>query len=86
MRAIGLRDATDHEIFAAAKSTGAIVMTKDIDFVDLVVKHGPPPQVLWITCGNTSNTSLKRLLTLTLSTALELLRAGEPLVEIGDSG
>lgn len=86
LRAIGLRDATDQEIFASARGAGAIGMSKDSDFVDLVVKHGAPPQVLWLTCGNTSNASLKRMLTVTLSSALELLRAGEPLVEIGDSG
>lgn len=34
LRAIGMRDATDHEIFAAARSAGAIVMTKDSDFVE----------------------------------------------------
>lgn len=52
----------------------------------MVVRQGAPPQVIWLTCGNTSNASLKSMLTVTLSSALELLRAGEPLVEIGDSG
>jgi predicted nuclease of predicted toxin-antitoxin system len=78
--------AKDREIFAAAKAAGAVVMTKDRDFVDLVGRIGPPPQVLWITCGNTSNRALKRILSFTLPPALELLAGGEHLVEISDVG
>jgi predicted nuclease of predicted toxin-antitoxin system len=43
LREIGLRDAKDIEIFEAARSTGAIIMTKDSDFVDLVYRLGIPP-------------------------------------------
>jgi predicted nuclease of predicted toxin-antitoxin system len=57
-------------------------MTKDRDFVDLVEQYGSPPQVIWLTCGNTSNARLKEILTATLPDALELLRSGERLVEI----
>jgi len=79
-----LRAAKDIEIFAQAKGAGAVVMTKDRDFVDLVERMGPPPQVLWITCGNTSNRAMRRILSNALPGALELLRNGEPLVEISD--
>jgi predicted nuclease of predicted toxin-antitoxin system len=82
LRNLGLRDATDHEIFAAARQAGAVVMTKDSDFVELVSRHGAPPQVLWLTCGNTSNDRLKEILSATLSKAIDLLEAGESLVEI----
>jgi predicted nuclease of predicted toxin-antitoxin system len=51
LRELGLRDAEDSRIFFAARHQGAIVMSKDRDFVDLVLKHGPPPQIIWITCG-----------------------------------
>jgi len=44
IRDLGLRDAEDK----------AVVMTKDSDFVLLLDRLGPPPQVIWITCGNTS--------------------------------
>lgn len=43
---------------------------------------GTPPQVIWITCGNTSNARLKEILMTTLPKALELLQSGEELVEI----
>jgi predicted nuclease of predicted toxin-antitoxin system len=82
LRDIGLRDAEDFEIFEAAKAQGAIVMTKDRDFVDLVDRYGVPPQIIWLTCGNTSNTRLREILSATLPDALELLRSGEMLVEI----
>jgi predicted nuclease of predicted toxin-antitoxin system len=82
LRDIGLRDAEDPEIFEAAKAQGVIFMTKDSDFVDLVDRLGSPPQIIWLTCGNTSNARLQEILSVTLLEALELLRSGEALVEI----
>ena len=32
------------------------MITKDRDFVELLGRLGPPPKIIWITCGNTSNT------------------------------
>jgi predicted nuclease of predicted toxin-antitoxin system len=84
-RFLGLRDAKDHEIFSAAREAGpVVVMTKDSDFVLLVERLGPPPQVVWITCGNTSNARLRQVLTDRFPKAMELLRRGEPVVEISD--
>lgn len=85
VRDLGLRDAEDPEIFAAANQAGVAVMTKDSDFVDLLERHGPPPQVVWLRCGNTSNARLKQLLTQALPSVLQMLRDGEPLVEVGDA-
>jgi predicted nuclease of predicted toxin-antitoxin system len=82
LRDVGLRDAEDPEIFEAAKAQGVIVMTKDSDFVDLANRLGAPPQIIWLTCGNTSNARLKEILNATLLDALELIRSGEVLVEI----
>jgi predicted nuclease of predicted toxin-antitoxin system len=83
-RRLGLRSAKDHEIFAKARAEGAVVMTKDSDFVALLEREGPPPQVLWITAGNTSNAHLRSLFDNTLKGALELIQQGEALVEISD--
>jgi len=82
LRDVGLRDAEDPEIFEAAKAQGVIMMTKDSDFVDLVDRLGSPPQIIWLTCGNTSNARLREILSETLPRALELLETGEALVEI----
>jgi predicted nuclease of predicted toxin-antitoxin system len=43
LKDLGLRDAKDIEIFEAARSVNAIIMTKDSDFVDLVCRLGIPP-------------------------------------------
>ncbi len=82
VRALNLRDATDPEIFAAARKAAAVVMTKDSDFVELVNRHGPPPQVIWLTCGNTTNARLREILAQTLPQAIKLLESGETIVEI----
>ena len=82
LRALGLRDAEDLAIFAAARDAGAVLMTKDADFVDLVARHGPPPQIVWLTCGNTSNAALRSILGAAWRRIAELLAQGEPLVEI----
>jgi predicted nuclease of predicted toxin-antitoxin system len=82
LRDLGLREAEDPEIFEAAKAQGVIFMTKDSDFVDLVERLEAPPQIIWLTCGNTSNDRLRKILSSTLADALELLGSGEKLVEI----
>lgn len=84
LRALRLRDAEDEQIFRAAKAAGAVVLTKDADFRHLLDRFGPPPQVIWLTCGNTSNERLQEVLLATLPAAMELLEAGEPFVEIGN--
>ena len=77
--------AKDRAIYEAAQEAGAVIMTKDRDFSRLLDRMGPPPQVVWITCGNTSNARLKQVLQAALPTALKLLEQGEPLVEISDA-
>ncbi len=47
-------------------------MTKDSDFVLLLDRLGAPPQVIWITCGNTSNARLKEILANNLPKGLEV--------------
>ena len=84
VRDLGLLQSTDETIFAAARKAAATVMTKDRDFLGLLEQFGPPPQVIWITCGNTSKARLKEILQKTFPSALKLLEAGEPLVEISD--
>jgi predicted nuclease of predicted toxin-antitoxin system len=59
-------------------------MSKDADFVRLLESLGPPPQIIWITCGNTSNGNLRNLLIEAFPRAVQMLKAGESLVEISD--
>ena len=82
IRDLGLHTAKDRVIYEAARKSQAVVMTKDSDFMSLSRAFGTPPQILWITCGNTSNAFLQKILKLTLPTALKLLSQGEAIVEI----
>lgn len=82
VRDLGLRNAKDKDIFAAARLANAIVMTKDSDFAEMVDRLGPPPAVIWLTCGNTSNAALRVLLKTTLPRAVELISRGDKLIEI----
>src|ERR1035437_186193 len=56
--------ATDEEIFqkAADANENIIIITKDEDFVELVLRKKSPPKIVWITAGNLSNDHLKKIL------------------------
>src|SRR5438270_12533189 len=82
VRDLGLREAADRAIFLAARGASVVVMTKDSGFVRLLEDLGPPPQIIWLTCGNTSNARLKQILTRALPQAIIFLESVEPLVEI----
>ena len=81
---LGLRDADDVEIFDAARAAEVVILTKDADFLTLLDQHGPPPQILWVTLGNSSNARMKTVLRQLLPDAIELLGNGERLVEIAE--
>jgi len=52
--------------------------------VRLLEELGPPPQVIWITCGNTSNARILQILAGSWPAAMSRLEHGEALVEISD--
>jgi predicted nuclease of predicted toxin-antitoxin system len=59
---LGLREADDIEIFKAARAQDVIFVSKDNDLKQLIEEQGPPPKLIWLTCGNTSNTVVKEIL------------------------
>ena len=83
VRDLGLARAADSEIFAKARDEGAVLVTKDRDFAELVDRVGSPPAIVLLSCGNTSTAFLQGLLRDRLPIALALIAGGEPLVEIG---
>lgn len=85
LKYLGLQTASDREIFDRARLEGAILMTKDSDFVRLLEALGPPPRVLLVTLGNTSNSRMRDALKKTLREAMALLESGEVLVELRGS-
>jgi predicted nuclease of predicted toxin-antitoxin system len=83
LREIGLRDADDAVIIAAARRLGQIVIvTKDGVFVEEVRRTGSPPQMLWLRCGNLSTLETQTWLSKRLPDALKWLEAGEGIVEL----
>ena len=83
VRDLGLARASDKAIFDAARTGASVLITKDRDFAELVARLGPPPAIVLLSCGNTSNVYLRTMLRNQLGAALTLTRGGEPLVEIG---
>lgn len=80
---LGLKEASDIEIFNFAKNKEAIVITKDEDFRRLLELYGSPPKIIWITCGNTSNERVRSILSKKLLPALDLLKEND-MIEIAD--
>ena len=83
LRDLDLRDATDTAIFDAAKNANVVLISKDSDFVELVMRHGAPPKLIWLTCGNVSNAALQTLFNAKRLEAVQLLKDGEAIVELG---
>jgi predicted nuclease of predicted toxin-antitoxin system len=81
---LDLLTAKDEVIFRAARTAdrAVVLVTKDDDFRQLIDRHGPPPQVIWVRCGNVTNSELRRILLDAWPRVAALLASGEPLVEL----
>jgi predicted nuclease of predicted toxin-antitoxin system len=52
VREIGLRDASDAEIWEFAKANGYAIVSKDSDFQQRSLLNGWPPKFIWLRVGN----------------------------------
>jgi predicted nuclease of predicted toxin-antitoxin system len=59
-----------------------VLISKDSDFVDMVSRFGPPPQLLWVTCGNVTHRRLQTVFGSAGRAAINLLAEGQAIVEI----
>ena len=48
----GLESASDERIWEYARIHGFAIVSKDVDFNNLSVLRGSPPQVIWLLLGN----------------------------------
>jgi predicted nuclease of predicted toxin-antitoxin system len=55
VRALGLEDASDSEIWSYALENNYTIVTFDSDFIDLATLKGAPPKIIWLRFGNSSN-------------------------------
>jgi predicted nuclease of predicted toxin-antitoxin system len=62
IRELGMRDATDTEIWEYAKANGFGIVSKDSDFQARSLLYGHPPKFIWLRVGNCSVTTIEDLL------------------------
>jgi predicted nuclease of predicted toxin-antitoxin system len=87
LKDVGLRDAEDEQLFAAARRFGKIaIVTKDEDFPLLVRRLGAPPQIVWLRFGNMRTVKMRSLLSMTFAEVLRHLGDGCSLVEVSEAG
>lgn len=56
---LGFDTATDAALWDFAKANGYAIVTKDVDFVELMLLRGFPPKIVWLNCGNVSSTVVR---------------------------
>jgi predicted nuclease of predicted toxin-antitoxin system len=76
---IGLLAASDADIARTAEATGAILVSKDEDFV--ILRMPDRFALLWLRCGNATNWALTIWLEARWERIEALLKAGERMVE-----
>jgi len=52
VRNLGMRDATDTQIWDYAKANGFAIVSKDSDFQARSLLYGHPPKFIWLRVGN----------------------------------
>jgi predicted nuclease of predicted toxin-antitoxin system/type II secretory pathway pseudopilin PulG len=80
----GLECATDLAIWAHARDSGYVIVTRDADFEELSTIHGAPPRVIWIRGENMSKAAILNLLLTNRSVIEDALgEDGVACVELG---
>lgn len=72
----------DRAIWAAAIELGAVIITKDRDFVQLGTGRDDGPPVVWIRLANTRREALLAWFETMLPDLLAALQRGELLIEL----
>lgn len=62
VREAGLSGADDAAVWRHAREQGLAIVSKDSDFHDRGILHGPPPKVVWIQRGNCSTRQIEAIL------------------------
>jgi predicted nuclease of predicted toxin-antitoxin system len=61
-RLAGLERASDRALWDHAGRNGFVLVTLDADFAEMASLLGPPPQVIWLRCGNQPTAAIERML------------------------
>ncbi|MCA1809761.1 MAG: DUF5615 family PIN-like protein [Lentisphaerae bacterium] len=82
VRDMGLRDASDTDIWKFADQQKWVIVTKDEDFINFSLQASAPPGLVWIRIGNCANELLFTWLDLMWQDIVHILTSGETIVEI----
>jgi len=58
IRALGLENFSDLEIWNFAKKNGYTIVTFDADFYEITNLKGHPPKIIWLRIGNTTTQNI----------------------------
>jgi predicted nuclease of predicted toxin-antitoxin system len=81
---IGLTTAPDKVIWSRATAIGAVLVTKDEDFVMMRALDNQGPPVVWLRTGNTTKRALISRFTEKLPALVQSLERGDTIIEISD--
>jgi predicted nuclease of predicted toxin-antitoxin system len=62
VREVGLRAALDPLIRQYAAAHDLVIVSKNADFAERALSHGPPPKVVWLRLGNCTTAQVESLL------------------------
>jgi predicted nuclease of predicted toxin-antitoxin system len=79
---IGLTGAPDTLIWKYASEIGAVIVSKDDDFVGIRARHPDGPAVVWLRVGNTRTKPLLDRMATLFPVIVEALSEGQKLIEI----
>jgi predicted nuclease of predicted toxin-antitoxin system len=78
---LGLGASADAVVWAYARQTGSIIVTKDSDFAGMRRRVGDP-RVVWLRIGNAATQDVLARIEANWTRTVEYLGAGEPTVEV----
>jgi predicted nuclease of predicted toxin-antitoxin system len=79
---LGLKNGSERAILEQALTSGAIILTKDEDFADRVMRDLKAPVVVWLRVGNATNPALLAWFTPRLPGIVQLVGQGDRLIEV----
>lgn len=79
---IGPADAPDRDIWRYALEHGAVIVTKDEDFADMVATGREAPPVVWVRIGNSRRAVLLVWFEPLIEQIVEMVNSGHRLIEL----
>lgn len=81
---VGLLTASDRDIWSHASMSGAVLITKDEDFVTMRALNNSGPAVVWVRLGNMTTRSLLAHFTRIFPEIVAALERSETIIEVSD--